>query len=67
MWKYSHQNIKISDSDSAHFSMYAIGGTYDHEHGGACECCKILKNFLNTSFESFINGIVPNQINDDQI
>ena len=35
MWNYYHQHMQISDSDAAHFTTYALGETFDHEHVGA--------------------------------
>ena len=59
--------MNISDDDAVHCATYALVGTFDHEHVGACERCIRIPDFFDTPFASFINDIFMKQLNDDQI
>ena len=67
VWKYSHQHMKISDTDAAHCATDSLGGTCYHEHSWACEHWTRLATFLDMSFVSCINYILLKQLNYDQL
>ena len=67
MWEYSYQHINISGDGSVHCTMYTLGGNCDNENAGSCECFTRLLAFFGMPFASFINDIVMNQLNYDQL
>ena len=59
--------MNSSADDAVHCETYALGRNFGCEHVGVCECCTRLAALFNLSFASFINEIMPKQLNDDQL